>query len=194
MNLSKTGNLIFQLRKEKGLTQKQLADKLNICAKTVSKWETGNGFPDMSVISQLSDIFKVDISNLIYGEIPHKKPEAQNMKKTTFYVCEKCGNLLTSTGNSEIICCGRKLTPLKSKETDKSHSLNIEKIEDDYYITFPHPMTKEHYISFFSYIRFDRVLTVKLYPQQGGELRFPQMRGGKMYFYCNIHGLFEVKM
>lgn len=194
MNLSKTGNLISQLRKEKGLTQKQLAYKLNICAKTVSKWETGHGFPDMSLISKLSDIFQVDISKLIDGEIPHKKPEAQNMKKTRFYVCEKCGNLLTSTNNSEIICCGRKLTPLKVKEADNSHSLSIEKIEDDYYITFSHPMTKDHYISFFSYVRFNRVLTVKLYPEQNGELRFPQMRGGRMHYYCNNHGLFQVKI
>ena len=71
--------------------------------------------------------------------------------------------------------------------------LNAETIEDEYYITFSHPMTKEHYISFVAYVRFDRVLTVKLYPEQDGELRFPVMRGGKMYYYCNNHGLFEVK-
>ena len=51
-------------------------------------------------------------------------------------------------------------------------------------------MEKEHYISFVSYVRFDREFTVKLYPEQGGELRFPQMRGGKMYYYCSVHGLF----
>ena len=114
------------------------------------------------------------------------------MKRTKFYICEKCGNLMTSVGNAEIVCCGRKLSPLQAKKSDEFHKLNIENIEDEYYITYSHPMTKEHYISFVSYVRFDRVLTVKLYPEQGGELRFPQMRGGKMYYYCNMHGLFEV--
>lgn len=194
MDLSKTGKFIASLRKEKGLTQKEVAEKLGISPKAVSKWETGNGFPDISLISGLSTIFSVDISKLLDGEMPKSRTEACNMKRTKFYVCEKCGSLLTAVGNSEITCCGRKLTPLKPSVPDDAHTLNIEKIEDDYYITFPHPMTKEHYISFVAYVRFDRVLTVKLYPEQGGELRFPQMRGGRMYYYCNNHGLFELKI
>ena len=194
MDLLKTGNLIASLRKEKGRTQKDVAEKLGISPKTVSKWETGNGFPDISLISDLSAVFSVDVSQLLEGEMPKTKLEACNMKRTKFYVCEKCGSLLTSVGDSEIICCGRKLSPLKAGTPDDAHTLNIEKIEDDYYITFSHPMAKEHYISFVSYVRFDRVLTVKLYHEQGGELRFPQIRGGKMYYYCNNHGLFELKI
>ena len=194
MNLSKTGRLIAELRQEKGLTQREVAERLGICAKTVSKWETGHGFPDVSLISGLSEIFCVDISKLLVGEMPRIKPEVGNVKRTKFYVCEKCGNLLTSIGNAEIVCCGRKLLPLNVNEVDDAHRLNIENIEDDFYITFSHPMEKEHYISFVSYVRFDRVLTVKLYPEQGGELRFPRMRGGKMYYYCSAHGLFEVKI
>ena len=194
MDLSKTGSLIAKLRKEKGFTQKDIADKLGICAKTVSKWETGHGFPDISLIAKLSEVFGVDISNLIEGEMPKNKMEAGNVKKTKFYVCEKCGNLITSASNADIICCGRKLLPLEAKAADETHKLNIEKIEDDFYITFNHPMRKEHYFSFVSYVRFDRVLTVRLYPEQGSELRFPQMHGGKMYYFCNTHGLFEVKI
>ena len=194
MDLSKTGKLIAGLRREKGLTQKEVAEGLGICAKTVSKWETGKGFPDVSLIAKLSDIFQIDISKLLDGELPPIIPEVGNMKRTKFYVCEKCGNLLTSIANCEISCCGRKLSPLVAKDADNAHKLNIEKIEDEYYITFPHPMKKEHYISFFSYVRFDRVLTIKLYPEQDGELRFPTMRGGKMYYYCNMDGLFEVKI
>ena len=193
MDLIKTGKLIADLRREKGFTQKNIAEKLGICAKTVSKWETGHGFPDISLISKLSEIFQVDISKLLHGEMPEAKREACNVKRTKFYVCEKCGNIVTSMGNSEIICCGRKLAPLPANTPDDAHKLNIEIIEDDFYITFSHPMTKEHYISFVSYVRFDRVLTIKLYPEQSGELRFPQMRGGKMYYYCNSHGLFEYK-
>lgn len=194
MDLSKTGKMIKELRLEKGLTQQAVAEKLCISPKTVSKWETGHGFPDVNLISALSKVFMVDISMLLEGEIPEIKKEAGNVKNTRFYVCEKCGNLMTGLSEAEIICCGRTVLPLIPKETDIRHHLCIEKIEDDFYITFSHPMSKEHYISFFSYVRFDRVLTVKLYPEQSGELRFPQMRGGKMYYYCNNHGLFELKI
>lgn len=113
------------------------------------------------------------------------------MKNTKFYVCNKCGNLLTSTANAKLTCCGEKLLPLTAKKSDETHILKVEKLEDELYITFSHPMTKEHYISFVSYVRFDRVLTVRFYPEQDGEVRFPQMHGGKMYYYCNTHGLFE---
>lgn len=192
MDLTKTGKLISQLRREKGLTQKAVAEKLGICAKTVSKWETGHGFPDMSLVTELSKIFQIDISKLILGEMPEPKCEVGNVKKTKFYVCENCGNVITSIGSADITCCGRKLLPLISQKSDEAHKLNVEIVEDDYYITFNHPMTKEHYISFVSYVRFDRVLTVRLYPEQGGELRLPQMHGGKMYYYCSTHGLFEL--
>lgn len=192
MDLQKTGKLIAELRHEKGMTQQALADKLGISAKAVSKWETGHGFPDISLISELSGIFGVDVSKIICGEMPKVRSEGNNVKKTTFFVCEKCGNILTSIKDAEVACCGRKLIPLTAKKPDGAHTINVENVEDDYYITFPHPMTKEHYISFVSYVRFDRVLTVKLYPEQGGELRIPQMRGGKLYYFCSTHGLFEL--
>ena len=193
MDLLKTGKLIKELRLEKSLTQKDVAMALGVCHKTVSKWETGRGFPDVSLIDGLSKLFQVDISKLLDGQMTETKKESCNVRKTKFYVCEKCGNIITSMGDCEAVCCGRKLLPLTSKESDDMHKLNVEKIEDEYYITFSHPMTKQHFISFVSYVRFDRVLTVKLYPEQGGELRFPQMRGGKMYYYCNKDGLFEIK-
>ena len=166
MDISKTGKFIAERRKEKGLTQKAVAQQLGICAKTVSKWETGHGFPDVSLITGLSEIFQVDISKLLEGEMPAEKKETGNMKRTKFYVCETCGNIVTSLGKAEITCCGRKLSPLHAKKTDEAHMPYFEKTEDEYYITFPHPMTKAHYITFVSYVRFDRVLTVRLYPEQ----------------------------
>lgn len=192
MNLTKTGNLIRKLRCEKGLTQKNVAEKLGICDKTVSKWERGHGFPDVSLILKLSEIFEIDIAKLLDGEIPQKKLQSGNVKRTKFYYCKDCNNLITSMGDAEIICCGRKLQELRKNKPNDAHTLNISEIEDEFYVTFSHPMTKEHYISFVSYVRYDRLLTVRLYPEQGGELRFPKMRGGKMYYYCNQHGLFEI--
>ena len=194
MDLSKTGKLFAELRREKGLTQKDIAQRLGITPKTVSKWETGHGFPDVSLISGLSDVFQVNISKLLDGEMPKIKPEAGNVKRTKFYVCKSCGNLLTSVGDAEIVCCGRKLLPLTAQASDDEHIIKISEIEDDYYIEFNHEMTKEHYISFVSYVRFDRVLTVKMYPEQDSAVRFPKMYGGKIYFYCSKHGLFEYQM
>ena len=194
MDFKKTGSLISKLRHEKGLTQKEIGDMLGICAKTVSKWETGHGFPDVSLIGELSKIFRVDISKLLEGQLPEIKAEVGNVKKTKFYVCKECGNLLTSVAEADIMCCGRKLAPLVAKEPDIDHKFDFQTVEDEHYITFSHPMEKGHFISFVSYVRFDRVLTLRLYPEQSGEFRFPKMRGGKMYYYCNNHGLFEIKI
>ena len=196
MNLSKTGKLIAALRLEHGFTQKQIAEKLSISPKTVSKWERGQGFPDVCFLASLSEMFGVDVKKLLAGELPKTKAEAGNMKKTKFYVCDVCGNFVTDMGGSkqtEVFCCGRKLSQLLPQTPDVAHELQFDRLEDEYYITFSHPMTKAHYISFVSYVRFDRVLTVKLYPEQDAALRFPSMRGGKFYYYCNEHGLFELK-
>lgn len=112
------------------------------------------------------------------------------MKRIQFYICPTCGNLLTATGEAEVTCCGRKLERLTAKPSDEAHSLTVTPMEDEYYITFPHEMQKEHYIQFVAYIGYDRALVVRLYPEQGSELRIPQMRGGKLYFCCSRHGLF----
>lgn len=196
MDLQKTGTLIAKLRREQSLTQKALANKLGISPKTVSKWERAQGFPDVSCLAELSEIFSVDVKKLLEGEMPKTKTEVGNVKKTKFYVCDVCGNLITDMGgskNTQVLCCGRTLSPLSPNTSDVAHELHFDSVEDEYLITFSHPMTKEHYISFVSYVRFDRVLTIKLYPEQDGELRFPVMRGGKFYYYCNEHGLFELK-
>ena len=113
------------------------------------------------------------------------------MKRTRFYVCPHCGSFMQGTGDSQIVCCGKQIEPLKAVPVDSGHAINVSEIEDDYFIEFNHEMTKEHYISFVSYVGFDRVLAVKLYPEQNAEVRFPKMRGGKLYFYCSKHGQFE---
>lgn len=194
MDLGKSGRLIYTLRKELNYTQKDVAARLGISAKTVSKWETGRGFPDISLVSELAKILKTDPSKLIEGALSENKKEGGNLKKTRFLICEKCGNIVTETGNAEVICCGRRAEPLTAKSVDEKHNPVIEKTEDEYYITFSHPMSKDHYISFVSYVRYDRLLTVKLYPEQDCALRIPQMRGGKLIFHCNNDGLFELKI
>lgn len=190
MDCAKVGNLIYKLRREQGLTQRQLADKLNISDRTISKWERGLGCPDVSLLAELSEGLGVNIEQLLDGELSPNNIDGGNMKRLKFYSCPSCGNIMTATGNAELSCCGRKLSPLIAKPADEEHTLKLETIENDYYISFEHEMTKQHFISFVSYLSYDRTLLVRLYPEQGGELRVPQMRGGRFYFCCSKDGLF----
>ncbi len=191
MDCKKVGKLIFDLRKEKNMTQKEIAEVMNISDKTISKWERGLGCPDVSLLQELSAILGVNIEKILSGHLEPNDTNGGNMKRVKFYVCNDCGNVITATGDTEISCCGRKLSALQAMPEDETHKLKIEKVEEDYYITIPHEMRKDHYISFVAYVMFDRVLLVKLYPEQDAELRFPKMYGGKLYAFCNKHGLWE---
>lgn len=189
MDCRKVGELILRLRKEKNMTQKEVADAMNISDKTISKWERGLGCPDISLLNQLSHIFGVDIERILLGDLDPNEADGGDMKRIKFYVCPNCSNVVSNIGEANISCCGRKLDPLIAKEEDDTHKIRIDDIEEDYFITISHEMSKSHYISFVAYVMCDRVLFVKLYPEQGAELRFPKMYGGKLYFCCNQHGL-----
>jgi len=189
MDCSSVGKLILRLRKEKGMTQSQLANKMNISDKAVSKWERGLGCPDVSLLGELSKALGVNVEKILLGDLEPNDADGGNMKRIKFFVCPNCGNTLTATGEAEVSCCGRKLAVLIPKPADGMHKLTIEGVEDDLYITFAHEMEKTHYLSFVAYVACDRVLLVKLYPEQSGEVRFPKMYGGKLYFYCSQHGL-----
>lgn len=190
MDTGKVGALIKRLRTEKGMTQKQLAETMNISDKTISKWERGLGCPDVSLLRELSTVLKINVEKILSGSLEPNDADGGNMKKLKFYLCPACGSALTSTGESEVSCCGRKLAPFTPAPADAAHSFTVEEVEEDYYVTFRHEMTKAHYISFLAYVCTDRVLLVKLYPEQGGEVRFPKMRGGRVYLCCGVHGLF----
>lgn len=189
MDCNKVGKLILGLRKEKKFTQKQLADAMNISDKTISKWERGLGCPDISLLHELSEVLSVNTEKILLGDLEPNNTDGGNMKRMKFYLCPTCGNIMTSTGEAEISCCGRKSTALIAKPNDQEHHLKVETIEDEYYITFDHEMTKTHYLNFIAYVACDRILFIKLYPEQSGEVRFPKLYDGKLYFGCNQHGL-----
>lgn len=190
MDCAKVGRLILQLRREKGLTQQNLADALNISNKTVSKWECGAGCPDVSLLSELSAVLGADIEKILKGELKPNRPDIGRMERVKFYVCPSCGNILTSTGKASVSCCGRKLEPLMPQLPDDRHEISIQAMDLDHYITFDHEMTKEHYISFSAYVNYDRVMLCRLYPEQNPEVRIPVMgRNGDLYLYCVQHGL-----
>ena len=195
MDCDKVGKLILRLRKEKNMTQKDLADKLNLSDRTISKWERGLGCPDVSLLNELSQILGVNIEKILVGELTPNDKAGGNMNKTKFFVCPSCGNVLFSTGEADISCCGRKLAALEIVKAENTHhAMVVEEIENDYFITIDHEMTKTHSISFVAFIGYDRVLIVKLYPEQNAEVRFPIMPGVKLLTFCNRHGLWERKV
>lgn len=190
MDCVKIGKLIARLRKEKNLTQKNIADALGVQNKTVSKWECGLGCPDLSLWPGLSDILGVDMNQMMEGEITANKPDSGNIDKIRFYVCPSCGNILVSTGSASIFCCGRKLEYILPTDTSDVPGIKVEEIDTEYFITFEHPMTKDHYISFIAYVKSDKVLLNRLYPEQSATCRIPiTIGGGKLYVYCIKHGL-----
>lgn len=91
MDQAKIGLFLKELRKEKGLTQEQLALKFNVAGRTVSRWETGNNLPDLSLLVELADFYNVDIRELIDGE---RKSEIMDteMKDTLVHVAEYAEN------------------------------------------------------------------------------------------------------
>lgn len=190
MDLSRNGELLRDLRKAKGMTQKQVAERLGIQLKTVSKWETGRGFPDVSALSELADVLGVSERVLLSGRMTRNTEETGNMKKMKFYVCPCCGGFMQGTGESRVVCCGKPLECAEAKEEDEANAVTLFETENDFYIEFRHEMTKEHFIAFVSYVTCDRVLTVRLYPEQDASLRIPKSYGGRLFYYCSRHGLF----
>lgn len=190
MDQAKTGSIIQSLRRDLGLTQKELADMVGISDKAVSKWERGMGMPDLSLLPKLSEILKVDMESLISGNLEENQSQGGNMKKLKFYVCSECGNVITSTEDTGVSCCGKKLTELEMKKADDDHKLDVEIIENEYYITSEHEMKKEHYIDFVALVSGDTLILKKQYPEWDLQSRIPKIAHGKLIWHCNKHGLF----
>lgn len=197
MDCNKVGTLLRELRKEKQMTQKQVADRMNISDKTISKWERGLGCPDVSLLGELSELFEVNIEKILIGDLELNAMETGNLKRLKFYVCQNCGNIISNTGVADISCCGRKLAPLVAKPADEKHVVKVEDADGEYYITFDHEMIKTHFLSFVAYVTSDRSLFIKLYPEQTASVHLPKIVGGnlqkkgsgRLYYYCCEHGL-----
>ena len=194
MNTYVTGTTIRQLREERSLTQAELAEKIGVSSKTVSKWETAKGLPDISLLQPLAQALGISVIELMNGEHITNRNVSANMLRSKFYVCPICGNAIHSMGNALVSCCGVTLPPLEAEEPDEDHGIAIERVEDEHFITVHHPMTKAHFLSFVAFVTSDRIQMVKLYPEGNAETRL-QLRGmGYLYVYCNRHGLFKKKI
>ena len=189
-----TGQTIKNLREKKGFTQAELADKLGVSGKAISKWETAKGLPDINLIESLANALSVSVMELMTGNTVVNKNISSNILRSKFYVCPLCGNIIRTTGDAVISCCGITLPPLEAEDTDDGHCITIEKVEDENFVTVNHDMTKEHFISFVAYLTSDRVQFIKLYPEGNAETRLNFRGRGYLYIYCNKHGLMRKKI
>ena len=194
MNQYVTGTMIKRLRENRKMTQQELAEKIGVSDKAISKWETGRGYPDISLIESLSDTLGVSVIELFSGEDVTNTNKTFNMQRVKIHVCPICGNIIQSTGETVISCCGIVLPVLDAEPEDEDHHLCIERVEDEYYVSINHEMSKTHYISFILAIQDGGCELKKLYPEGNAEARF-RIRGTKGFrYYCNRHGLFRVSV
>ena len=194
MNTYITGPTIKRLREAKGLTQTQLAEKIGVSDKAVSKWETSKGLPDITLIEPLSQALSVSVMELMSGDTIINKNVSSNILFSKFYVCPICGNVIHTTGETLVSCCGITLPQLNAEEIDDEHTVNTERVENEYFITINHEMTKKHYISFIAFVTSDKTNFVKLYPEGNAETRLELRGKGYLYIYCNKHGLMKMKI
>lgn len=189
MDCAKIGKLIYSLRKEKQLTQQQLADCMNISDKAVSKWERGLGCPDVSLLPELAEILGVNLEVLLSGELDANELAGGNMKKLKFYVCPVCGNLFTATEEAVISCCGKKIQSIELRKAIESEKLLVEIVENDYFISTDHEQTREHHITFVALLTGDSIMLRKQYPEWDVQTRIPVFGHGMLVWYCTTHGL-----
>lgn len=189
MDTNKIGQLIGRLRRERGMTQEELGRAIHVSGKAVSKWETGQGCPDISLLERLARVFSLDLEALLAGTLDPREALGGNMKHTHFYICPTCGNLITALEEASVSCCGKKLTAARPQKADEAHRVHLEHVETEWFITSDHPMTKQHYISFVALLTGDSLLIRRQYPEWGLQLRMPAVHG-TLLWHCTEHGLF----
>lgn len=194
MNQYVTGAVIKELREKNNFTQAELAKKLCVSDKTISKWETGKGYPDITLLEPLANVFNVSVTELISGNAISNMNVSANMLHSKFYVCPICGNIIHTMGEAVIHCHGVLLHPEEAEELDEEHAITVERVEDEYYIQIQHEMTKQHYISFIAAVSSERVQMVKLYPEGNAEARFKINGVRSVYIYCNKNGLYKANI
>lgn len=188
-----TADTIRGLREGRGLTQRALAERIGVTDKAVSKWESGRGLPDISLVEPLAAALGVSVAELLTGDVRENANRAGNVARTRFYVCPICGNIVTALGEGSFSCCGNPLIPQEAEDADGAHAIAVEAIEDDWHVFLDHPMTKDHYISFIAYVTTGGIELRKLYPEQPAEARFRRGQSGTILAFCNRHDLFRVR-
>ena len=186
-----TGAMIRRLRERAGITQQDLAQKLSVSDKAISRWETGRGYPDITLVTPLAQALGVSVIELFSGGDVTNRNRAFHMPRLKFYVCPVCGNIILGTGEAVVSCCGITLPPLEPEAPDEAHGIRVTRVEDEYCVELDHEMRKTHFISFVAAVRDDGAELRKLYPEGSACVRFRMEGVRTLYFYCNRHGLMK---
>lgn len=146
------------------------------------------------ILRKMSLAESCTVSLTIDGDtlIMHGNNMRSNLLKTRFYVCPVCGNIIHCIGDAAITCHGIHLQPLEFIDASKGPEINIEHVEDEWFVSIKHEMTKKKYISFIAAVSPDRVQLVKLYPEGNAEARFKNCGIKYIYYFCNTDGLFRL--
>ena len=131
---------------------------------------------------------------LLTGDVAENRNVSANMKRSHFYVCPICGNVIHAMGEGAFSCCGVRLPALEGEAPDTEHGIRVEDVEDELLLTVNHPMEKGHYISMLAYVTDSRLQMEKLYPEQMAQLRFRRMGRGLLLALCSRDGLFVQKI
>ena len=119
---------IKHLREIRNLTQADLADRVGVSSKTISKWETARGLPDISLLQPLAQALGISVIELMNGEQITNRNVSANLLRCQFYVCPVCGNVIHAAGNAVVSCCGVTLPALEAEEGDAEHEITLEQV------------------------------------------------------------------
>ena len=189
-----TGAMIRKLREEKGLTQDELAAKLHVSGKTVSKWETGQGLPDISLLEPIAMALGISVIELFSGENAVNRNRASNLLRSVSYICPVCGNGILALGEAVVSCCGITLPKITPEDMDEEHDIRVLYDDGEYLVNMTHPMEKEHFITGMLAVSDNGCQFVKLYPEGEAMARFRPERVKWIYAFCNRHGMFKVSV
>ncbi|MBQ7858661.1 MAG: DUF2087 domain-containing protein [Faecalibacterium sp.] len=191
MDAEKIGALLHTLRTGAGYTQRQVAQALCVTEQAVSKWERGKGCPDLSLLPALADLYAVDLRALLAGQLKVSS-QGGNMRNLKIYFCPQCGNLAAQLGGAQLTCCGRPLAALQPRPAADGHLPTITAVEDEWYLEFDHPMTKQHHLTFVAQVGLDHYRLTRLYPEQQPALRLPKLARCTLLIGCSEGGLYKV--
>lgn len=187
-----TGATIKTLREKQGLTQVQLAEQLNVSDKAVSKWETGAGYPDITLLEPIASALRTSVAELLAGAAVENANVGANMLKSCFYVCPVCSNSIHAMGEAHVSCHGIALPPLAPEPTDEGHKVRVSCEADELFVQVDHAMSKLHLIVFLAAVSPDCVQIARLYPEGPAEAHFKRSGVCELRLYCNRDGLFAV--
>lgn len=186
-----TGATIRELRERCGMTQARLAELLCVSDKAVSKWETGAGYPDITLLEPIAAALRTSVAELLSGAAVENANVSANMLKSRFYACPVCGNTIHAMGEVHISCHGISLPPLVAEPIDEEHAMRAACDSDELFVWAEHAMSKLHHVVFLAAVSPECVQIVRLYPEGPAQAYFKRSGVQELYLYCNKDGLFS---